>query len=178
MKVSRLVWMFAGIAVAVATCDSRPEPNVHADRGSVAAGRDLVIGRDLVVNEFDEEEERQRERKAFAVKARRECLAYLDGVRVLASAQPKSTNDVLGTRIGAFYSLPDAERVLGAKTYTAINEQAARINGLSGDLLQVRMRLVVTQAARDGNASAEFEATKRAMEKSTSEHCDFLAMIE
>lgn len=193
-------WMGVGtLAVGTAVAawlwivpPSAAKTEVRADRGAVAAGRDVVVGRDLVMKEYDLDEKQRRDANAFATGFGRECRTYLSSVRAVALERPKdrSVPDALTLGVGGGYFSPDMERVLGADAYRRVNDQMDDIRKLSGDLFQLRMKHGTTRAfnmekqargqpiAELAEFEAQFATGKQELIAATVEHCDYLDSLK
>jgi hypothetical protein len=184
------------LALAACSGETRP-PNVEASgKGAVAAGRDVVIDKNTVINEYNEEKARRIEASRFARAVSRECQQYLPIARAFQLKREKDdrSDAIMPPFFGPLYGSPDVQRIFGESIYRELNSQSQHLSSLRSAVFDMRNRYMMSSAfqmmgqySRRAKERAqqmpaapseeEFAAAKNRLVEKTEAHCKYLESL-
>lgn len=199
--VLRLV--LAGVLLTLSACDKAPSTLPQAatevqakGKNSVAAGRDVIIEENTVVNEYDVDKARRIEAARFASSLHRECTQYVQTVRGLQLQREKGdrSDAMVPSIFSPIYASPETHRLFGEQTYKELNAQQEKMSALRGKIFTMRQQQAMSAAyammALQGGRPAkerlgsnpapseeEFLATKNELLQRTQAHCQYLQSL-
>lgn len=180
-----------GVAALLTACGESSPDKVTASNGSVAAGGDLSVGRDLVLNEFDQDEKRSRELARFVSSTRRNCLDYL----VIAEAMEvtdKPTGEIPNL-LGYHYTMmPELPGLVGVDAYNSLTTQQAELHKISGEIFSMQFANLMADAQPYMKSSKQptipgvdlsadprnFPVKKQELLTKAREHCDYVRSLK
>lgn len=201
--VSQLVRLgLIGPLVLLAACGKAPSTSpapqsveVQATgENAVAAGRDVVIDKNTVINEYDTEKARRIEASRFARAVHRECTQYVETVRgwQLKREAGDRSDAMVPSIFSPIYASPDTQRIFGEKVYRELNAQQAQLSALRGAIFTMRQQqamsaayaLMAQQGVGKGRLAGnpapteeKFLATKNELLQKTQSHCTYLQSL-
>jgi hypothetical protein len=163
---------------------------------SVAAGRDVIIDKNTVINEYDIEKARRIEAARFASAMHRECTQYVETVRGLQLQREKGdrSDAMVPSIFSPVYASPETQRLFGEQTYKELNAHQEKMSALRGKVFTMRQQQAMSAAyammAQQGGRHAkerlagnpapsaeEFLSTKNELLRRIQEHCQYLQSL-
>lgn len=198
-----LRFALAGVLLTLIACDKASSTKPQAAMGvqakgenSVAAGRDVIIDKNTVINEYDIEKARRIEAARFASALHRECTQYVETVRglQLQREQGDRSDAMVPSIFSPVYASPETHRLFGEQTYKELNAQQEKMSALRGKVFTMRQQqamsaayaMMVQQGGRRAKerltdnpapSAEEFLATKNELLHRTRQHCQYLQSL-
>jgi len=164
-------------------------------KDAVAAGRDVNIGKNTTIKEYDLDKARKIEASRFAGEMQRDCRKYVDRVHTMQldkrPGEPSAGDQPF--IFSPIYQSPDTRRMFGDEIYKELNTQQEHLKKLSGEIINMRLmhqtapaRQMMAKMGRNltlpGVSGPEptesgFQATKKELEALTGEHCEYLKRL-
>ena len=195
--------VLSGALLILSACDKAPPATspisveVQAQgTDSVAAGRDVIIGKHTEINEYDLDKARSIEGELFASAMHRECVRYVETVRGLQIQREKGDrSDAMVPGIfSPTYASPETQRIFGEQIYKELNAQQEKMSALRSKVFTMRQQQAMANIyplmAQQGGRRAkeflannpapspeEFDTTKQELLRRTQTHCEFLKSL-
>lgn len=193
----------SGALLMLGACEKSPPtaPRIDVEvqaqgRDSVAAGRDVIIGKHTEINEYDLDKARKIEGGLFAGAMHRECVGYVETVRNLQLQREKGDrSDAMVPGIfSPTYASPETHRIFGEQIYKELNAQQEKMSALRSKVFTMRQQQAMANVyplmAQQGGRRAkeflannpapspeEFDTTKQELLRRTQTHCEFLESL-
>lgn len=193
----------AGALLMLIACGKAPSTTQQAavdveakGQNSVAAGRDVIIDKNTVINEFDTEKARRIDAGRFASAVHRECIQYVETIRDLQLQRENGdrSDAMVPSIFSPIYASPDTQQLFGEQIYKELNAQQEQLSALRGKVFMMRQQQAMSAAyalmAQQGGRRAkerlagnpapsadEFLSTKNELLHRTQAHCKYLQSL-
>lgn len=193
----------AGVLLALIACGKTPSTATQSamevqakGENAIAAGRDVIIDKNTVINEYDTEKARKIEAGRFASAMHRECTQYVETLRGLQLQREKGdrSDAMVPSIFSPIYASPDTRQLFGEQIYKELNAQQEQLSALRGKIFTMRQQQAMSAAytlmAQQGGRRAqerlagnpapsadEFLSAKNELLNGTQAHCQYLQSL-